>query len=276
MINLKIRIWDGITAEMTNGFEPYLETYILSGDKKRGAVLICPGGGYAYTSAREAEPIAMQFTAKGCHAFVLYYRTAPNRHPKPLLDLSRAMCILRQNSDKWNIDRNKIAVCGFSAGAHLAASLGVNFDRPYLETEGINIGENRPDAMILAYPVISMKEFFHKGSRENLLGPDADKSLIEEMSPETRVSEKTPPAFIWHTVEDRSVPVENSLMFAWALQKYKIPFELHIYPYGPHGLALANKETDNGNIGVYPHVSGWIDLCIEWLDGLFPGTGNSN
>ncbi|NLM10030.1 MAG: alpha/beta hydrolase [Clostridiaceae bacterium] len=269
MINRKIKIWDGISTEKKqDGYEPYLETYILSGDKKRGAVLICPGGGYAHTSEREAEPVAMQFTAKGYHTFILYYSVAPNRHPQPLLDISRAMCIIRENSDNWNIDRNKIAVCGFSAGAHLAASLGVHFDKAYLNTEGIVTGENKPNAMILAYPVITMKEFGHKGSRENLLGENADTTLINEMSLETQVSEKTPPAFIWHTVEDQSVPVENSLMFASALRKNKIPFELHIYPYGPHGLALANKETDNGK-GTYPHVSGWINLCIEWLNGIF-------
>ena len=133
------------------------------------------------------------------------------------------MCIIRENSDNWNIDRNKIAVCGFSAGAHLAASLGVHFDKAYLNTEGIVTGENKPNAMILAYPVITMKEFGHKGSRENLLGENADTTLINEMSLETQVSEKTPPAFIWHTVEDQSVPVENSLMFASALRKNKIP-----------------------------------------------------
>jgi len=273
MINQKIKIWDVISnADKTGDFEPYLETYILSGQKKRAAVLICPGGGYTHTSPREAEPVAMQFTARGYHAFILYYSVAPNRHPQPLLDVSRAMCIIRKNSDNWNIDGNKIAVCGFSAGGHLAASLGVHYDKPWLETEGIIIGENKPNAMILAYPVITMKEFTHKGSRDNLLGQSADEVLINEMSLETQVSEKTPPAFIWHTAEDKAVPVENSLMFASALHKYKIPFELHIYPYGSHGLSLANKETDSGNLGEYPHVSGWIKLCVEWLDGVFSGS----
>jgi len=199
---------------------------------------------------------------------------APNRHPQPLLDVSRAMCIIRENSDNWKVDKDKIAVCGFSAGGHLAASLGVHYDKPYLDAAGIILGENRPSAMILAYPVITMKEFAHKGSRDNLLGPNPDEALINEMSLETQVSEKTPPAFIWHTVEDKSVPVENSLLFASALQKHKVPFELHVYPYGPHGLSLANKETDNGNKGIYPHVSGWINLCIEWLDGIFSEISN--
>lgn len=272
MINQKIKIWDGISSVQSNSnYEPYIETYILSGSKKRGAVLVCPGGGYEHTSEREAEPIAMQFTAKGYHAFVLYYSVAPSRHPQPLLDISRAMCIIRENADKWNIDNNRIAVCGFSAGAHLAASLGIHYDKPYLEREGIVLGENRPNAMILAYPVITMKEFAHSGSREKLLGQNPGDDLINEMSLETQVSEKTPPAFIWHTAEDRSVPVENSLLFASALQKNKIPFELHIYPYGPHGLSLANEETDNGKNGVYPHVTGWINLCIEWLNGIFSG-----
>lgn len=273
MNNQKIEIWEGVPSTIEDDdFEPYLETYILSKSKKRGAVLICPGGGYGYTSEREAEPIAMQFTAKGYHAFVLYYSVAPKRHPQPLLDLSRAICIIRQNCDKWNIDSNKIAVCGFSAGAHLTASLGVHYDKSYLKVEGIT--QNRPDAMILAYPVITMKEFRHNGSRENLIGKNPDKALIEEMSLETQVSDNTPPVFMWHTVEDKSVPVENSLMFAQALQKNKVPFELHIYPKGPHGLSLANNETDTGKMGTYPHITGWINLCIEWLDDVFANKSN--
>jgi dipeptidyl aminopeptidase/acylaminoacyl peptidase len=128
---------------------------------------------------------------------------------------------------------------------------------------------NRPDAMILAYPVITMKEYTHIGSRENLLGKNPDPSLLEEMSLETQVSSLTPPTFLWHTFEDTSVPVENSLMFAQAHRENKVPFELHIYPKGSHGLSLANNETDTGKMGTNRHVSGWVQLCMDWLEETF-------
>jgi acetyl esterase/lipase len=271
VVNMKIKIWDGVETAISHndGFEPTLETYILARNKKRGAVLICPGGGYAYTSDREAEPIALQYNANGYHAFVLNYSVAPRRHPQPIRDCARAMCLIRDNAEEWNIENSKTVICGFSAGAHLAASLGVHWNKPLLDVDGISIGKNRPDALILAYPVISMKNYYHKGSRDNLLGPNPDVKLIEEMSLENQVSGNTPPSFIWHTYEDAAVPVENSLMFAGALRKEKIPFELHIYTKGPHGLSLATEETDVANYGSFPHVAGWVKLSLEWLDEIF-------
>lgn len=271
MLNVKIKIWDGVkkTISYPDNFDPILETYILSGNKKRGAVLICPGGGYAYISDKEAEPIAMQFNANGYHAFVLNYSVAPRRHPQPIMDCSRAMCLIRSNAEEWKIDNFKIAICGFSAGAHLAASLGVHWNKPFLDVEGISIGINRPDALILAYPAISMKNYCNIASRDNLLGKNPDITLVEEMSLETQVSRNTPPSFIWHTGDDMEVPVENSLMFANALRKGKIPFELHIYTRGPHGLSLSNKETGAANNGSFPHIAGWVKLSLEWLEEIF-------
>lgn len=272
MINKTIDLWGKFPYENkgTDDFRPTLDTYILKGDKTRGAVLICPGGGYAFTSFREAEPIAIKFNAAGFHAFVLYYSVDPNRHPQPLLDVSRAMCILRDSAKDWKIDVNKIAVCGFSAGGHLAASLGDYWDETYLKgVPGIEIGKNKPNAQILCYPVITSGIYTHSDSICNLIGDNASESLKHKMSLEYSVSDKTPPTFLWHTFEDNSVPVENTLLFAQALRNKNIPFELHIYPKGPHGLSLANEETQEAGRGVYPNVATWMELCITWLTNLF-------
>lgn len=299
MINKVIEIWyrpDNISnGNYTNSdrfdFKPTLTTYILDGKtgaqhgsftagtqntsqgtsakniKKRPAVLVLPGGGYSFTSPREAEPIALQFNGAGYHVFVLNYSVAPAKHPQPLLDAAQAMCIIRENAEEWGVYTDKIAVCGFSAGGHLAASLGVHWDKKYLENAGgMETGKSRPDALILCYPVITSGKYAHRGSFINLLGENPDSELLYEMSLEHHVSEKTPPAFIWHTFSDSGVPVENSLLFAQALREKNIPFELHIYPEGVHGLSLATVETADGRPEyVSHHVSSWMELCKKWL-----------
>jgi acetyl esterase/lipase len=276
-----IDIWEGIKQFTDNDnkdeIRPALATYILEGtselnaDKKRASVLICPGGGYAYTSDREAEPVAMRFLAAGFNAFILRYRTAPSRHPKPLLDLSRAMWIIRENADKWNLDPEKIAVCGFSAGGHLAASLGVFWNELYIsEAIGMPEGINKPNGLILGYPVITSGKYAHRGSFSNLLGRDATAEQKEGMSLELHVKNQVPPTFLWHTFHDLAVPVENSLLFAQALRQSGIPFELHIFPDGPHGLSLCDEETAVNNPDlINPHAANWMPLCIEWLKELF-------
>lgn len=263
MKHLSIKLWQ------ENDIRPYFNTYILEG-KVRPMVLICPGGGYSRTSEREAEPIAMQFNAAGFHAAVLYYSVPPAEHLQPLLDLSRAMCIIREHAEEWKINKEKIAVCGFSAGGHLAASLGVHWQKPYLsEIEGISYPDNQPNALILCYPVITAGPNAHQGSFNNLLGRDVSDELLHEMSLEHHIGKQTPPTFLWHTFDDKSVPVESSLLFAQGLRKHQIPFELHIYPHGPHGYSLATEETDPSNMGSDPHVATWMSLCIEWLRRVF-------
>lgn len=272
MFHKTIELWDKETyqGEGKDGFRTTMDTYIIDGSKKRAAVLICPGGGYSFTSEREAEPIALKFNAAGFHAFVLYYSVFPRLHPQPLIDLSRSICIIRDNAEVWNVYTEKIAVCGFSAGGHLAASLGVHWDKPYLKNlPGIKIEKNFPNALILCYPVITSGEFAHRGSFENLLGNNASEGLLYEMSLENQVSKSTPPAFIWHTFEDSIVPLENSLLFAKKMREVGIPFELHVYPKGPHGLSLATAETENDSIGSDSHVATWFNLCVEWLKELF-------
>jgi acetyl esterase/lipase len=276
MISEKIKIWEDHYNGSVQG-NAVLVTYIQDNSpemdihRKRPAVLVCPGGGYGFVSDREKEPIAMKFFGEGFAAFTLAYDVAPQvRHPQPLLDVSRAMWIIRENADKWNIDPDRIAVCGFSAGGHLVASLGVFWSDEYISRlSGMPEGINKPNAIVLCYPVITSGEFAHKGSFANLLGQDATAEEVDLMSLEKRVTEKTPPAFIWHTFEDGAVPVENALMFAGALRKKGIPFDLHIFHSGGHGLALCDAETAAFPDQVNPHAGAWVSLCCSWLRDMF-------
>lgn len=245
-------------------FEPWLEPYLLTTDRPLGAVLVCPGGGYAARAPHEQAPIARYYNQCGYHAFVLQYRVAPHRHPAPLLDASRALRLIRHHAQAWCVDADHIAVCGFSAGGHLAASLGVHYDLTDLNIgDALDAISARPDALLLSYPVISASRYRHRGSFESLLGPEATPEALDFMSLELQVNERTPPAFLWHTADDASVPVENSLVFAEMLHRHGVPFELHIFPSGTHGLGLAADD---------PHVGVWPALSQQWLASLgWPG-----
>lgn len=251
-----------------NGFMPTLETYIpydpMELNRKRPAILICPGGGYKKCSLRESEPIALMFNSLGFSTFVLNYSTYPSEYPEGLKDASRAMCLIRENADRWNIDNEKIAICGFSAGGHLAASLCTFYDSDVL---GDCKGKNKPNALILSYPVITSGEFAHKGSFEHLLGGRTE--LLEQMSLEKQVREDMPPVFLWHTYTDGSVPVENSFFYAMALKEKNIPLEMHIFPNGGHGLSIATKEVAKEETGILPNVAVWTDLVATWLKNIF-------
>lgn len=268
----RLELWDAdyLRQNRIDGM-PVLDGYVLAGERPRSAVLVIPGGGYGRVSEREAEPVALQFAAAGCHAFVLRYSVAPNRHPQPLRDAARAVCLIRERAAIWRVAPGRVAVCGFSAGGHLAACLGVHWDkREWLAAPGVDVGLNRPDAMILSYPVITSGPFAHRGSFLNLLGEQAEPALLDAMSLEKHVRPRAaPPAFLWHTFSDQAVPVENSLLFAQSLRANGAPFEMHIFPVGAHGLSLATAETANEIAIADAHVARWLPLCIEWLDGVF-------
>ncbi|MGC9522225.1 MAG: alpha/beta hydrolase [Anaerolineae bacterium] len=258
----KARLWQGPPpfGLMAEALEPWMDLYLLPGQQSRGAVLVCPGGGYAGRAPHEQGPIAEQYNAAGFHAAVLQYRVAPHRHPAPILDAARALRLMRRESERWRIDAERIAVCGFSAGGHLAASLGVHSDKAFVNTgETLDQVSARPDALVLAYPVISTEAYGHRGSFENLLGPDPEPALLTLMSLEKQVTSRTPPTFLWHTADDGSVDVKNSLHFAEMLSNMEVPFELHVYPHGVHGLGLAPED---------PHVATWMRLSIEWLQNM--------
>ena len=254
-----------------------LYTYILDNsiemnpERKRPVIVICPGGGYTKTSDREAEPVAMQYLAKGYHAVILRYSVAPARYPVALLQLAETVAYLRKNAEEFHIDTEKIILLGFSAGAHLAASLGVFWKKDFIaETLHTDAEMMRPNGMILSYPVITSGEFAHKGSFECLLGEECnDEEKRKEQSLEYQVTEDTPPTFLWHTVTDDCVPVENSLLFLEALRRHRIPVEMHLYPAGGHGLSLANDETSYPDGGcIKPECQSWVELSCVWIKNL--------
>jgi acetyl esterase/lipase len=271
----KIQVDYKKAGAIQDGYQPLLYTYLLDRSKeipsqqKRPAVIICPGGGYTFKSDREAEPVAMRFLAAGINTFVLQYSVAPSRYPSAALELAASVKMVRDNADKWGIFPDRIFIAGFSAGGHLCATLGTLWDEPFFaQAFDVISGREkswRPDGMILCYPVITFGEFGHRGSRDNLLGPDASKELAGKLSLETRVGPKTVPSFLWHTHEDNCVPVENSLLFAMALRKAKVPFEMHIYEKGGHGLSLCDETTSYNETQLMPDDADWIQLAIRWV-----------
>lgn len=241
--------------------------------RKRRAIIICPGGSYAKTSDREAEPIALELLSMDCAVCILRYSCAPRRFPKALCELAQSVLFLKENAERFNIDEGKILVMGFSAGGHLAACLGIIPDE--LEKLGYDEKLIRPAGMILCYPVITSGRYWHKGSFENLLGDE----LMERSSAfslEKRVNDKTPKAFIWQTFADRTVPVQNSLLLAEALSENAIPFELHVYPKGKHGLGLGTKISAKNETYVEKDVQSWVFLLKRWLEDNFPNTSIFN
>jgi acetyl esterase/lipase len=263
-----------ITGENTQAGWPRLDAYLLDTTdenphfRSRPAIVICPGGGYEFVSKREGEPVAMRFLAAGFHTFVLHYSVAPARFPTALMELAEAVKTVRENAADWKIADNRIFIMGFSAGGHLCATLGTLWNHPMLESAfGTAAGQKpwKPDGMLLCYPVLTMGEFTHAGSRANLLGEQPPSEILSLLSLETQVNETAVPAFLWHTEDDGAVPVENSLQYAAALRKAGVPFELHIYQTGPHGLSLCDETTSYTENLMVPDAAGWIDLAIAWV-----------
>lgn len=235
-------------------------------DGLRPAVLICPGGGYEMVSDREAEPVAKAYFAAGYHTFILYYAVQEKAADfYPLRQLASAMAHIRSHAAQWSVDPEKIAVCGFSAGGHLAASLGTLYHTEKFLAAWNRTDRIRPDAMILGYPVITADEYAHKGSIEHVSGAKEGEDAYAWFGLDRHVDSMTPPAFLWHTSDDDCVPVENSLRMAAALSAAKVPFELHVLPRGAHGMSTCTREVSTPD----PYNARWVEWSILWLNELF-------
>lgn len=250
-----------------------LRAYIPDGaphgyfQRKRPAIIVLPGGGYSHTYEGEAEPIALAYIGAGFPAFVLNYSVYPARFPQALLESLTAIRFVRENAEEFGIDPNRISVCGFSAGGHLAACTGTLWNHKCLD--GLLPGERalyRPNGLVLSYPVINP---LHRGSFLNLFSKNEEElteDVIRQLSLEYQVSEDTPSTFLWHNADDRAVPAESSLVFALSLTRNKIPFELRIWESGGHGCCLGSYITETEHTVEKPldcHV--WVDESVRFL-----------
>jgi acetyl esterase/lipase len=242
---------------------PTLTVFLPDAGKATGAAMvICPGGGYGGLAPHEGKGYALWFNEHGITAFVLKYRlgSAGYRHPVMLQDAARALRTVRARADEWKLDPNRIGIIGSSAGGHLASTLLTHFDAGKPDVaDSVERVSSRPDLGILCYPVISMGEYTHQGSKNNLLGKDPSPELVKELSNELQVTKETPPTFVWHTAEDKAVPVENALLFAGALRKAGVAFDLHVYERGNHGMGLGSQPYGGGER--HP----WTRDCEFWL-----------
>lgn len=228
----------------------------------RAGIVVCPGGGYSGLAPHEGGDYARWLNEQGISAFVLKYRLGSGgyHHPAMLNDAARAVRLVRANADKWNLDPARVGIMGSSAGGHLASTLLTHYDSgDPNSTDSIEQQQCRPDLGILCYPVISMTDIGHAGSRKALLGDNPTSDAITLLSNELQVTTQTAPTFLFHTSDDKVVPVQNSLLFAKALAENHVPFSLHVYPHGPHGLGLGTHEWNP--TARHP----WTIECARWL-----------
>ncbi len=267
MITQKIDLYEYFKLKRNGANGGYLTVYARTESvemkkRLRPAILVLPGGAYAMLSDREGEPVALKFLEKGYVSFVLSY-SLQTKYPTPLVEAQMAVAYIRDNAELYNADGKHVCAVGFSAGAHLTGLLATaKSDEAILKRSN---NELKPNAVILSYPVVTMDEFTHVGSRNNISG--GYEKLYEKLSVDKRVDENSVPAFIWHTYEDEGVPMENSLMLASAYRKNNVPFALHIFEHGPHGLSLADEETNifSDKCRHLYKVGKWVDLAVDWL-----------
>jgi acetyl esterase/lipase len=241
---------------------PTLTPYLPDLTNATGAAMvICPGGAYEHLAPSEGRDYALWLNQHGVTCFVLKYRLGSRgyHYPVEFQDVTRALRMVRASALDWKIDPHRIGIMGSSAGGHLASTLMTHFDSGNTNADDpIERQSSRPDIGILCYPVITMGQYAHPGSKNNLLGKHPSRKLVELLSNELQVKTNTPPCFIWSTYEDKTVPMENCLMFAEALRKNHVPFDLHIYQKGAHGMGLKDKPP-------FAHPHPWANDCLFWL-----------
>jgi acetyl esterase/lipase len=261
-----IPLWNGEAPGALGSEEkdrPTLTPYLPGTNAAGAAVVVCPGGGYGMLASHEGYDYALWLNQQGLTAFVLKYRLGGHgyRHPVMLGDAARAVRLVRARAEEWKLNPKRIAIMGSSAGGHLASTLVTHFDLGNSNaTDVVEQQSSRPDLGILCYPVITMGTNTHQGSKNNLLGKDPSEELVKLLSNELQVASNTPPCFIWHTWEDKAVKVENSLQFAAALRRANVPFDLHVYERGRHGIGLADKPP-------FTNAHPWSKDLLFWLKG---------
>ena len=273
----KVLLWNELEYNYAAacGFIPNMRLYFHEDEKVRPCILIAPGGGYAVVSPSEGEIVAKKFYEMGYHTAVVTYTTnllqmIPLK-TQPMQDLMRAIRYIRKHAEELHVDKDKIMLCGFSAGAHACGSVAVHWQ----EFENTETGEYasvsaKPNAVILSYPVITSGDCAHRGSFTALLGADASEEELEYMSLEKQVTEHMPPCFLWQTATDKTVPVQNSFLFAQALQEKKIPYAFHVFSKGKHGLSLADEAWANEEFGEPYTLEQTFALGQAVNDGTFP------
>ena len=259
-----------------NGCDPTLTLYLPDNmaemnreEEKHPCLLICPGGAYRRVSQREGEPIALHFLPQGYNVFILWYSTSPNCFPTQLREVAAAMELIYENAEDWHCDTEKIAIMGFSAGGHLAAHYSNGYAWPEVREM---FPQSKPvNASMLCYPVITADpKHAHLGSFQNLLGvEELTEAQQLRFSCDKMVTEQTPPTFLWHTRKDQAVPVMNTLLYAQALAENNVPFAVHIYPEGWHGLATVDHTTNNELCPDVMHAKDWLDAAEKWLSFTF-------
>jgi len=275
MKNFSEKIWDEseYNYAAAYGFIPEIHAYMHDDDQSRDCMLVIPGGGYCVCTPHEGELVAEEFYKRGMNAFVLTYTTditmSVPLKDQPLQDISRAVRFIRKRANEYNISGKKLIVCGFSAGAHVAGTLAVHYEEiSDVNTAYSNIS-NRPDGVILSYPVITAGELTHLYSIQTLLGKNPTQEELDYYSIEKQVKPSTPPCFIWQTEEDELVPVENSYLMAEALHKARIPYAHYVFPKGFHGLSVANDDFFNGwSGGMYV-----MDQVFKAIEAIKAGKG---
>ena len=255
--------------------DAYLTTYCPENsiewkiNEKRKGLLILPGGGYEFVSEREAEPVALRFVGQNIACFTLKYSVAPSmNYPDPIMEAFAALSYIRRNADKYHINVDKISVLGFSAGGHLAATISCyHTSKEYSEYLNIPQEEMKINGCLLGYPVITMDDFTHAGTRDNIT--KGDKELLKKMSIEKNITNEFPKTFIWHTTFDTCVPVKNALVLANALTENKVFYELHIYPMHDHGQSLSDESVysnvDQKFLDEIKYNTQWVDNAIHFI-----------